>query len=207
MFMELKIKKMKKSKYCFLFLLNLISINLYSQVTHLDVSVIHRDSSMINKIYKFIEEDSPSCIKNEKNENINIYFKSISENVVLKIFIDDIFKSNFTTYNDHNFPNLILSMENKMIGHDTNIKIFYEEKKIEFTIDKEIKSVLITPSFDVSLVEIKANQKDGEEIKFEKKFVKVEDKVIVEYFNFDYVYDYLPAYTCFKKNGKKLFHR
>jgi hypothetical protein len=205
--MEVKTKQMNKNKYYFLFLLNFISINLYSQVSEFDVSIIRGDSSMINKIYKFIEEDSPNCIKNEKNENFNIYFKSISEKIVLKIFIDDNFISNYTTYIDLNFPNLILSIENKMIGHDTKIKIFYEEKKIEFIIDKENKSVLITPSFDVYLVDIKDNNKEGEKINFEKKYTKVKDGVVVECFNFDYVYEYIPTYNCFKRTGRKLFHR
>ncbi|GGD34297.1 hypothetical protein GCM10011343_25230 [Flavobacterium orientale] len=67
--------------------------------------------------------------------------------------------------------------------------------------------MLITNSFDVSLVEIRIISKEGEEIKFDENYTKVDDKVVIECYNFDYMYDYITPFNCFKGPGKKLFHK
>lgn len=178
----------------------------FSQTAVEEIIVKKDDSSVINKIYNYIKLDSPNCITHNTDNKFNIYYNATGQDT-LSIYLDNKYLANYSTYYDFNFPNLIASVDYDYINQDSKIEIINKKRKIVFTVDKENKSVLIKPSFDIHLVETIVNNDEKETINFDKKYHKQKDSVVVECFNFDYVYEYITSYTCFKKTGKKLFDR
>lgn len=165
----------------------------------------HGDQSMVNRIYNYIKYVSPECIPFERSSKFTVYFNSKNEILDLKIYLDGVFMSQFTTYYDLHFPNLVLSIENELLKQNSIVEIFFQQKRIEFEVNQEVRSVYVHPSFDVTLVEFSNSEQDNQINRVEKKQAEIQDEVIIEFFNFDYVYDYIPAFNCFKRTGKKLF--
>jgi hypothetical protein len=146
----------------------------------------------------------PNCILEKDCDTFTIYYEARGRIDSLTIFQDKIFLSTIVTYNDPNFPNIILSIAKNNTFKNSKFEIFNKDTRIEFTVDSENTSVLITPNIGGYLLDI--IEDESSEIGLKEVRIPIDQEVIIEFFNFDYVYDYIAAYNCFIRNGGKLQH-